>query len=914
MQQSGRRTRGASISDTKGAKPVAPRFRPPRMLFTALPRPFLLAKMRDGLARQMVVVQSPPGFGKTALLKASYDLIRANSPFFAEVFDAGIAHCGWFTFPQSCMEPAEILADLSVALGVDGHNHGPMLKDMLQTVAERPGCTVLFLDQLEAPALAAVCELLAELFLTAPDNLRIVSAFRQRPQLSLARLSVRGLVAEVTAQDLAFTRHEFRNLFSGVLTSNEIDGFAQVTRGWPALAQIALDLLPAAKPDDRLALMQGRHARLYAYVGEVLTEMFSPSLHRMLRNCAILEEFSLELAEHLSGGKVLSDDVRVLDDLCPLIEKSAVGAGWFCLHPVMRNCLAAELAADPQSMEMQLHGAAAIWFTRRGLLEKAVSHAARGGNFSLASLTIRQAGGVNLFIRAGHTVLEALIDDLPASIIHDSPSLTLCHVLVLAKRGNVQAARERLEALKTSDVLNGPESFNIDRFTFDHIDRMIDIYEDLRLDDQGISQLEAMVAELPPQATWDLGWINNHLCIAYTRQGKLDLAQRAALKGLACYREEKTVYAEIFMLVHLGLVNTLAGNFSAALTFCRDAQELVQSAQWKDLNLEAICRVVAAEIHYQHGEIGLVEKTLSEAMNVIVRGEGWVEIYSRLFSLLARSRLRLSGLDTAMAAIDKAEEVSVERSLPRLKIAADTMRLDIFSKTGLVESATAIAERLADSLGRPALQGIWTWREESEFRLARARLMTTQGRHLEAMADIETVIGGSRMNGSGYYVLAAEVLAVKVAWNDGRHTQSLEYLQGAIAHARSHEVTQFFVDEGRELATILRAIVRRFGLKVFSSDGVDFIGRVVGQRILLPGQRVSGKRADRNAMNPHGLLSAREQEALALLREGKSNKEIARDLGLSEATIKFHLKNIFSKLGVSRRAMAVSVSKNLNLL
>jgi LuxR family maltose regulon positive regulatory protein len=48
---------------------------------------------------------------------------------------------------------------------------------------------------------------------------------------------------------------------------------------------------------------------------------------------------------------------------------------------------------------------------------------------------------------------------------------------------------------------------------------------------------------------------------------------------------------------------------------------------------------------------------------------------------------------------------------------------------------------------------------------------------------------------------------------------------------------------------------------------------------------------------------------LLLLTRGKSNKEIARDLGLAEATVKFHLKNVFGKLGVSRRAMAISVAR-----
>jgi len=238
------------------------------------------------------------------------------------------------------------------------------------------------------------------------------------------------------------------------------------------------------------------------------------------------------------------------------------------------------------------------------------------------------------------------------------------------------------------------------------------------------------------------------------------------------------------------------------------------------------------------------------------------------------------------------------------------MRIDIFSRSGLIESATAIVERLSCGMEDAVAKGMWTWREENDFRLARARLRTVQGRCAAAMVDLEAVMAGSRANGSGYYILAAEVLATRVSWENGHYSQSLAYLQAAIARARSHEIIQLFVDEGLEFAAILRAIVRRFGLKVFSADGVDFISRVIGQRALLPGERASRKGAEEKKRS---LLSAREQEALLLLRKGKSNKEIARDLGLSEATIKFHMKNIFSKLGVSRRSMAVAVSLHLNL-
>lgn len=55
-------------------------------------------------------------------------------------------------------------------------------------------------------------------------------------------------------------------------------------------------------------------------------------------------------------------------------------------------------------------------------------------------------------------------------------------------------------------------------------------------------------------------------------------------------------------------------------------------------------------------------------------------------------------------------------------------------------------------------------------------------------------------------------------------------------------------------------------------------------------------------------LSQREREALALVARGASNKEVARALRLSEATVKSHLLHIFKKLGVDDRTAAVTVA------
>lgn len=60
-------------------------------------------------------------------------------------------------------------------------------------------------------------------------------------------------------------------------------------------------------------------------------------------------------------------------------------------------------------------------------------------------------------------------------------------------------------------------------------------------------------------------------------------------------------------------------------------------------------------------------------------------------------------------------------------------------------------------------------------------------------------------------------------------------------------------------------------------------------------------------------LTERERQVLQGLSEGKSNKEIARDLDLSEPTIKLHVKTLYRKLEVANRTQAALVARDAGL-
>ena len=63
-----------------------------------------------------------------------------------------------------------------------------------------------------------------------------------------------------------------------------------------------------------------------------------------------------------------------------------------------------------------------------------------------------------------------------------------------------------------------------------------------------------------------------------------------------------------------------------------------------------------------------------------------------------------------------------------------------------------------------------------------------------------------------------------------------------------------------------------------------------------------------------GVLSAREREVLALVARGRSNRVIAEELFVSEATVKTHLVHVYEKLGVSDRAAAVATAYERGIL
>ena len=111
-----------------------------------------------------------------------------------------------------------------------------------------------------------------------------------------------------------------------------------------------------------------------------------------------------------------------------------------------------------------------------------------------------------------------------------------------------------------------------------------------------------------------------------------------------------------------------------------------------------------------------------------------------------------------------------------------------------------------------------------------------------------------------------------------------------------------------------KVFMRDIGLEIYGlAIAVLFAGLGIWiERQRHPRAAIGGPVQNDKAIEALG-LTRRELEMLDFLSSGKTNKEIARDLGLSPNTIKTHLANLYVKLGVKNRTQAVSKAMELSL-
>ena len=140
-------------------------------------------------------------------------------------------------------------------------------------------------------------------------------------------------------------------------------------------------------------------------------------------------------------------------------------------------------------------------------------------------------------------------------------------------------------------------------------------------------------------------------------------------------------------------------------------------------------------------------------------------------------------------------------------------------------------------------------------------------------------------------------------------------LREAVPHARIMMLT--VSEDAQDLAAALRGGACGYLLKTMEGDAlIDAVLRAVGGESVvadaMTAKLVSAYRDATGTAEPPAskiaLLSPREQEILRGIARGASNKEIGRDLGIAETTVKIHVQHVLRKLDVASRVQAAVIA------
>ncbi len=160
--------------------------------------------------------------------------------------------------------------------------------------------------------------------------------------------------------------------------------------------------------------------------------------------------------------------------------------------------------------------------------------------------------------------------------------------------------------------------------------------------------------------------------------------------------------------------------------------------------------------------------------------------------------------------------------------------------------------------------------------------------------------------------LKPDVVLMDLRLQDGSGVEACREIRVACPDTRVLFLTSF----GDEDAVLSTTFAGASGYLMKHIDGrslVEAVERVAqGQSILDPTVTGAVLTRMRDMATPNSdrttqALSLQEQRILPLIAEGKTNKEIATALGLSETTVKSYLHTIFQKLQISRRSQAAAL-------
>lgn len=875
---------------------------PPRP--DVIARPQLLQQLQQGQRGKLTLVTAPAGFGKTTLVSSWLQTTRPEER----------PPVAWLSLDERDNEPGRfwryLLSSLYKVQEQVGHPAGVLLQQpefadweqltitLLNDLTQHP--VWLVLDDFHLITHPQITQWVAFCIDQLPPPNHWILTSRSEPPLMLARWQARRQMTHITEQALRFADEETTSLLEqelgAPLPAETVNWLVEKTEGWAAGLHLAiLSLRQAPNPGRWLTELPGRQL-VQQYLLEEVFVAQPAEIQQFLLHTALPERFTAGLFNFLTGR---ADGAQLLQQvenqnlfLIPLDQTQT----WYRYHHLFADFLR-QRVPDKNTVQEQI----SHWFEQQQLLDEAIDQALQAQAYGrvvalmgqFVNQVFRQTGDVGQITRYVEAIPAGVRDEFPrlylalgwAKLYQGdwiSAQKYITHAQAISHNQPDPALHEEVEgtalALRSTLLRLGGE-----------------IEQAIQIAHSALAKLSHTEANIQLRA-----WLLMSLGASYDYLGDLEAAGRAATEILELSEGIQNHFLTLQALNGLGAIEWRRGRlyetaklYQQALTLGR-AQGLANTPAMglihiglADVLLEWY-QLDSARFHFEQG-IALAEST--RLIDVLAQG----------YYGLCRLALLEQQYEIAQSWLDKLKGLLVN-----------------LEQTQIAESCAAVQAEVWLQEGKFDL--IWQWAEQyhlvltppqslvnlhPELMLCRAMIRHAFVSHnTEKLSEVAEWLGicWQQAENSPLFLrrLIVRKLQMLALFLLGRRVEAAEILKQVLGLARPEKVIYPFVREREPMQNLLKEL---------APAGVE--EEFVQQILTAFGEEVAPARVKSALTEP---LTEREIEILTFLAQGLSIPKIADKLFLTAGTVKWHVNNIYTKLGVHGRVEALNLAQRLGLL
>ena len=857
---------------------------------------------------QTVLLHAPAGYGKTSMLALWHDkLLRSG---FKSV---------WVSLDEKDADPPTFIcylvaaireANCSIEYELPHHpqvlshqSPNALFSAVLKTLSRKSYPDFIFLDDFhlaETPHIGVIVQRILE----EMPGCRLVLSSRSLPStLGLSELRRQDRCLEITRKDLQFTTDEIQIYLGDLLEDtgyrSVFEDIAVKTEGWPISLQAIRALIrDGAAIQDAVSKASGRSSVLSDYFMERVFNSLADSQQHLLLRTASLQRVNGDLADAVCGTTtswVLLEELERNDVFVASLDAERQ---WYRYHSLFAEFLVERARRQPGFDLKEIHSRASAWCLRNGAEAEAIYYALLSEDSDQVAQTLEALGGWRQAVIGDIASVIKALRVIPEGTLQRYPKVWLADIYIKVKEGEWARAREAYEKFVAmyQDATKGDSAFANALKIFDGL---MTVYFDYG---SKVPETILCLEELEFAVRRDDHFLQatrlSLLCGLHIITCDFDATIREGDASIQHFRQMNGLYGEVFLYFHQAQALYELGRLRDALATLKQGLDLAESHHGEGSELFAIGAVFAALFAYQTNDLSQSKRFLSIAVPIIEQCDAWAEVYIAAYATELAVAANEKDWDKVEAIRRRAEHVATDRQLLRVTEFVDNTICELRLQKGTASGSTELVRTI------PGPSGASFALTELPVICAAGRELLSAGECEAAIAHFRSYAGIARKRKLVRAFMKLTLLEAIAHRQAGTKDQASALFETVLSLALFEDFKRIIIDEGQAAAGLINDI--------FSATTRVGTYRLRDRFLAELVVEIEAGLTSKDAVET--VLSPRETDIMRSVLSGRSNREIAEVLRISQNTVKFHLKNIFQKLNVSTRFEAINVCLRENVI